>query len=450
MFGSTFIETALGLSLMFLLMSLMCSVICEVIARVRRSRSRFLFEAIDGLVKSDPLVKSDKLGDLIDNHPLVQALGTIDSKGMRRRPSYLPSTLFAKVVIALLAKSDRVVASAGPASAPGTEQDAVGASDWVRVEAKPLAELRVALDALTPEATLEETPREDRIKAIAAWFDAAMERLSGRYKRSTQLTVFLLAVPLTLGLNVDTLVVANQLQQDKTLRDTVVTSATTFANEHKDLGALDPTGQKLNEQATPIQAGDANGRLLGLEVQIERLDFPIGWPSKEDVQAAVTRAIEAKQAVAVAKADLEVPEKLWRLAQRDLIAALNSLVQSQSKPADRKPLQTAYDEAKQVESAAKSVYVTAQQTLAAASLESEHFTLRATKTRARAVKLSNPLEWDWTIALVHRFLLRITGWLLTMIAVSLGTRFWFDTLNKVVSIRTGVKPADPKPAASAT
>ena len=32
------------------------------------------------------------------------------------------------------------------------------------------------------------------------------------------------------------------------------------------------------------------------------------------------------------------------------------------------------------------------------------------------------------------------GWLFTVLAVSLGTRFWFDTLDKLVSIRSGVKP----------
>lgn len=34
------------------------------------------------------------------------------------------------------------------------------------------------------------------------------------------------------------------------------------------------------------------------------------------------------------------------------------------------------------------------------------------------------------------------GWLFTVLAVSLGTRFWFDTLDKLVSIRSGVKPKE--------
>jgi hypothetical protein len=38
---------------------------------------------------------------------------------------------------------------------------------------------------------------------------------------------------------------------------------------------------------------------------------------------------------------------------------------------------------------------------------------------------------------------RVLGWILTMIAVSLGAPFWFDMLNKVVNIRNAGKKPDP-------
>jgi len=38
----------------------------------------------------------------------------------------------------------------------------------------------------------------------------------------------------------------------------------------------------------------------------------------------------------------------------------------------------------------------------------------------------------------------VFGWLLTAIAVSLGAPFWFDMLNKFISFRTALKPADAK------
>ena len=51
--------------------------------------------------------------------------------------------------------------------------------------------------------------------------------------------------------------------------------------------------------------------------------------------------------------------------------------------------------------------------------------------------------WGWTE--------RVVGWLLTMVAVSLGAPFWFDILSKLVNIRNaGKKPAasEPKPGAA--
>jgi hypothetical protein len=37
----------------------------------------------------------------------------------------------------------------------------------------------------------------------------------------------------------------------------------------------------------------------------------------------------------------------------------------------------------------------------------------------------------------------ILGWLLTAVAMTMGAPFWFDLLNKLVSLRSSVKPADP-------
>jgi hypothetical protein len=44
----------------------------------------------------------------------------------------------------------------------------------------------------------------------------------------------------------------------------------------------------------------------------------------------------------------------------------------------------------------------------------------------------------WTNSVVRLIL----GWLLTAIAVSFGAPFWFDTLNKIMVIRSTVKPRE--------
>jgi hypothetical protein len=43
------------------------------------------------------------------------------------------------------------------------------------------------------------------------------------------------------------------------------------------------------------------------------------------------------------------------------------------------------------------------------------------------------LYWHWL------------GWLITALAVSLGAPFWFDLLNKVIVVRSTVKPHEKSP-----
>lgn len=65
------------------------------------------------------------------------------------------------------------------------------------------------------------------------------------------------------------------------------------------------------------------------------------------------------------------------------------------------------------------------------------------KTRERLKKF--PIGWtesdDGSPANGSRFFIKIIGWLITALAVSLGAPFWFDVLDKLNSIRSaGIKP----------
>jgi hypothetical protein len=46
---------------------------------------------------------------------------------------------------------------------------------------------------------------------------------------------------------------------------------------------------------------------------------------------------------------------------------------------------------------------------------------------------------------VIAWLLKLCGWLVTALAISLGAPFWFDTLNKIMVVRSTVKPAEKSP-----
>jgi hypothetical protein len=48
--------------------------------------------------------------------------------------------------------------------------------------------------------------------------------------------------------------------------------------------------------------------------------------------------------------------------------------------------------------------------------------------------------WCWIWYLLKN---RLGGWLITMLAVSLGAPFWFDTLSRFMNVRSAGKPPDP-------
>lgn len=90
---------------------------------------------------------------------------------------------------------------------------------------------------------------------------------------------------------------------------------------------------------------------------------------------------------------------------------------------------------------------------------------RAENNISKLSELRLPIGWDWDqedksiikkntfhmpnyyLATFNKsnWLLKIIGWLITGLAVSLGAPFWFDMLNKIMVIRSTVKPHEKSP-----
>ena len=81
--------------------------------------------------------------------------------------------------------------------------------------------------------------------AIGAWFDAGMDRVSGSYKRWTQLYCFGFGLLIAAALNIDTLQIARALWQQPQVTHAIAAN-------------MDP---------------------LAAFNQMQQLDLPIGWPS---------------------------------------------------------------------------------------------------------------------------------------------------------------------------
>jgi hypothetical protein len=157
---------------------------------------------------------------------------------------------------------------------------------------------------------------------VEAWFDDTMARVSGWYKRKSQLFILIMALVVTVAMNANTLTIGNQLWTNQALRATLVQRAATEVPAGK-------TPQDRLKNAVDNVAA------------VKEIGVPIGWAQH-------------------ARAD------------------------------------------------------------------PRHVTLR---------------HWGWAHVL--------GGWLLTILAVSLGAPFWFDALSRLSRLRSSGKPETPLPATGA-
>jgi hypothetical protein len=151
--------------------------------------------------------------------------------------------------------------------------------------ADPLSAVHKAIsDANLPAGTknallaLVKDAGDDRDKlreAIEQWFDATMDRVSGWYKRKTQIIICVLSAIVAIGLNVNTVSIADRLIHDDTLRAAVAAQA---------VGASPKTTDSLETTAKNI-------------VAVQSLGLPIGWnkapddPARADLSKHPTRTI---------------------------------------------------------------------------------------------------------------------------------------------------------------
>lgn len=127
--------------------------------------------------------------------------------------------------------------------------------------------LKQTMDALligVTEMSLESEMGLGQIRNnLEVWYNDSMDRLTGSYKRRTQITIFLIGLLMALLLNVDSLLLANRLWQEPYRGNSLVTSAESITEENTD-----------EELASNIQEG-----ISSLKTLLSNINLPIGWLS---------------------------------------------------------------------------------------------------------------------------------------------------------------------------
>jgi hypothetical protein len=192
MLNSGIIEVAAGLVFCYFAVALFVSTLTEAIASALKLRSTTLLEGIKQLLNDKDL--SDLAGQLYA-HALINPLS--DGVALEKQgaptvlPSYIPSADFASAVIDCLQK--------GVASADGLKEG---------IHQIKNEQIRQALTGFLNRADGNMYMFH---KHLANWFDNAMTRVSGGYKRRIQLITFVLALGVSFAFEIDSVHVFKQL-----------------------------------------------------------------------------------------------------------------------------------------------------------------------------------------------------------------------------------------------
>jgi hypothetical protein len=270
LFNSTVLDVAIGLIFVYLLLAIICTAANEWLAAITQTRAKFLEKGLRQLLDDQPTKDNSSSNAFIEQfykHPLVT--GMMRDKN---HPAYLSARTFAAVVTDLL--------TAGPdAKAAAVDMGKAAA-------AMPDGEVKKVVLALAQHATRDETTPQ---QALEGWYNDAMDRVTGWYKRRTQLWTFVVALIITVTANADTVSITRRLWRDPVLRSAVVEEAKARAQkprpsvtvEYKDEN--DPT----NPTVTPTEGNQLSGKeeeilgeLLGWHGPIRdslKLETFLGW-----------------------------------------------------------------------------------------------------------------------------------------------------------------------------
>lgn len=189
MLGSRVLELAIGLAFCYASLALIVSTLQEALASLLQLRAKGLLGGIKAML-NDP--HGAGLVAALYQHPLVNPHGEHSA-----RPSYIEPQHFAMALVDVIVQAPSDIAKLKSA-----------------LDAIPDPNLRRALQALYQRADGDLKRFQD---GIAGWFDSAMARVSGRYKRQAWTISVLLSLLLAILLNIDSIHLFQSLWREPAL-----------------------------------------------------------------------------------------------------------------------------------------------------------------------------------------------------------------------------------------
>ncbi|MFL5741609.1 MAG: hypothetical protein ACJ75B_15395 [Flavisolibacter sp.] len=233
MFGSKILEVAIGLIFIFILISIICSAIRESLEAWFKTRAAYLEYGIRELLNDR---NSQKLAQSLYQHPVIYSLYWGDYKPSKNTkslsllasgcnlPSYIPSKNFAVALMDIVVRGpDTDAVSSDPASPIVSLQS-------LRLHVLNIQNEKVQRALLTAIDTAQGDLNTVQSN-IEAWYDSAMDRVSGWYKRATQWILFWIGIVVAVALNVNVITIGDFLYRNDAVRTALVSRAQEAAKD---------------------------------------------------------------------------------------------------------------------------------------------------------------------------------------------------------------------------
>jgi hypothetical protein len=247
MFSSQILDLVIGLGMMYLFQSILISGINDLLVAVFSVRGKVLKKFLLSALRTKD--SKNSLFEKMIESPFINSL-----KRGNRFPSEISERNFSDAIIETIVRED-------------FSEEELMSKLKKNLNSLPESEFKAIIATRLHES---EDNYEKFKHSIEEWYCEYMERTRRWYKKRVTYSVYLFAFIITLGLNVDSLFVMNELWKNTKLRESVVTMSEEVTKKEysKLLGDTTVANDSLDLALSKIRTNYQNMHML---------DFPITW-----------------------------------------------------------------------------------------------------------------------------------------------------------------------------
>lgn len=253
------LDLAIGLIFIYFILSIVCSVVQEIFANLFNLRYNNLKRWIVNTFNTNGL------GHAILKHKVIEGLT------QSCKPSYIPSDKFAGTILDLV--NNQVHGS--KAFDINSLREAIEKTDLLSPDMK-----RFLLQSIQEAQGEVARVRKD----LEVWFNDAMDRIGGAYKKKVQLWIFFISIVVVTAFNADAITLTRYLYDNPDAARAVVSQAEHAVNDP----AFKETLQEIQRADTTKEVEtivkeikEDIARIDSLSTYLASMQLPLGWNGED-------------------------------------------------------------------------------------------------------------------------------------------------------------------------